>query len=78
MCAAVYQLGGPGAGARDTADREYRAARWRLTVAALWLAGLVAWGIVSYATTDPAAGPETGTSVQDEVPLDGRGKWTGY
>jgi hypothetical protein len=78
MTAAEYQLGRPGAGARGTADQEYRAARWRLTLAVLWLAGLVAWGVLSYATADPEARPQPGTSVQDEVPLDGRGKWTGY
>ena len=34
MSAAEYQLGRPGAGVRDTADQEYRAARWRLIVGA--------------------------------------------
>ncbi|HSA81831.1 MAG TPA: hypothetical protein VLE23_13530 [Geminicoccaceae bacterium] len=78
MTAAEYQLGQWGASAHGSADQEYRAARRRLTLAVLWLAGLVAWGVLSYATAEPAAGPGTGTSVQDEVPLDGRGKWTGY
>jgi len=78
MTTAEYQLRQPGASARGSADQEYRAARWRLTLAVLWLAGLVVWGVLSYATADPAVGPRTGTSVQDEVPLDGRGKWTGY
>jgi hypothetical protein len=78
MTAAEYQLGRAGASARSPANQEYRAARWRLTLAVLWLAGLVAWSVLSYATADPAAGPQTRTSVQDEVPFDGRGKWTGY
>jgi hypothetical protein len=78
MTAAEYQLRQTGASALSTADQEYRAARWRLTLAVLWLAGLVAWGVLSYATAGPATGPQAGTSVQDEVPLDGRGKWTGY
>ena len=78
MAAGEYQLRQPGASARGTADQEYRAARWRLTLAVLWLAGLVAWGVLSYATADAGAGPQTGTSVQDEVPFDGHGKWTGY
>jgi hypothetical protein len=78
VTAAEYQLRQPGASARGTTDQEYRAARWRLTLAVLWLAGLVTWGVLSYATADPVVGPQTGTSVQDEVPFDGRGKWTGY
>jgi hypothetical protein len=54
------------------------AARARLTVAVLWLAGLIAWGLLSY-LAEPAA------DRQGEVVLapaaqtfDGRGKWTGY
>ena len=78
MTAAEYQLGQWDAGAGGTADQEYRAARWRLTLAVLWLAGLVAWGVLSYATADVGAVPQTGASVQDEVRFDGRGKWTGY
>jgi hypothetical protein len=83
MTAAEYQLGRqasqPGSSDdRDHADQEYRAARRRLRLAFLWLAGLVAWGVLSYAATGPASSPQTGASVQDEAVLDGHGKWTGY
>ena len=46
---------------RDDADQEYRAARWRLTLAVLWLAGLVAWGVLSYATAGLSGSSQTGT-----------------
>ena len=78
VTAGEYQLRQLGASARGPADQEYRAARRRLTLAVLWLACLVAWGVLSYATADVGAGPQTGASVQDEVRFDGRGKWTGY
>jgi hypothetical protein len=52
-------------GNRDDAGQEYRAARWRLT---LWTAGLVAWGVLSYATAGLSGSSQTGTSAQEEVP----------
>jgi hypothetical protein len=48
-------------GNRDDADQEYRAARWRLTLAVLWTAGLVAWGVLSYATAGLSGSSQTET-----------------
>jgi hypothetical protein len=55
-------------GNRDDADQEDRAARWRRTLPLLWLAGLVAWGVLSYATAGLSGSSQTGTSAQEEVP----------
>ena len=55
---------------------DYAAARRRLTLAVLWLAGLIAWGLLSYAVeADAQAGARAVPTAQA---FDGHGKWTGY
>ena len=83
MTATEYQLGqrpAPHAAAScdGIADDSWAGARWRLTLAVLWLAGLIAWGLLSHlATEQPGADPGS-APVRAERPFDGHGKWTGY
>jgi len=75
MTATHYRLGQGSATelAGGRAD-EFAGARRRLALGVLWLAGLIAWGLLSY-LTQPAAEPAS--PLRAEQQLDGHGKWTG-
>jgi hypothetical protein len=80
MSTTFYRLGrGPAAGgAAELEGRdgdEIAGARRRLTLAVLWLGGLIAWGLFSYVTDPPA--DERGSAPVAAAQLDGHGKWTG-
>ena len=80
MTATHYQLGqAPAAEAaaalKGGSEGDFAGARRRLALATLWLAGLIAWGLLSYLTEVPAA--DQGGPVRAEQQLDGHGMWTG-
>jgi hypothetical protein len=82
MTATRYEFGRsptpPAAASTESiADDSYTGARRRLTLAVLWLAALVAWGLFSHLAADRGDDPGS-ASVPAEQPLDGQGKWTGY
>jgi hypothetical protein len=64
--------------APSRAADEYRAARGRLTLAVLWLAGLIAWGLFSYLVEPQQVGQSDLAPAPAAQAFDGRGKWTGY
>ena len=75
MTATHYRLEqGPAAELAGSRDEEFAGARRRLVLATLWLAGLIAWGLVSY-LAQPAAEPQSAARAEQQ--LDGHGKWTG-
>ena len=82
MNATSYQLGQvpsaePTRRRRSAAEDEFAPARRRLTLAALWLAGLVGWGVFSY-VTEPPDGARSDVRASVGQTFDGRGKWIGY
>jgi hypothetical protein len=74
MSATYYGL----ARAPSRSADDYRAARGRLTLAVLWLAGLIAWGLFSYLVEPQEVGHSDLAPAPAAQALDGRGKWTGY
>jgi hypothetical protein len=61
------------AGAEGVVDDAYAGARWRLTLAVLWVAGLIAWGSLSYLATGlPSDGPSS-AAARSEQSFDGPG-----
>jgi len=53
-------------GADGVAEEDYARARWRLTLAVLWVAGLVAWGLLSYLATGLSGDGASSASVRAE------------
>ncbi len=74
MTATTYRLDRTASRSAD----DYAPARARLSLAVLWLAGLIAWGLVSYLVEPQAAGQAGEVAAPVAQAFDGRGKWTGY
>jgi hypothetical protein len=78
MSATHYPLGqGASAELEGSAQDDVAGARRRLTLAVLWLAGLIGWGLLSYVSGLPAddGGRVLAPAAQQ---FDGHGKWVGY
>jgi len=83
MTATRYELGrSPAPAAKASpggiAEDSYAGARGRLTLAVLWLAALVAWGLFSYLGSGLPGDRPGSAAAGAAQPFDGHGKWAGY
>jgi hypothetical protein len=76
MSATTYEPGRVPSAQR--VDEDWLAARRRLTLAVLWLAGLIGWGLFSYLADQPRQPEANGGIAAAGQVFDGRGKWAGY